>query len=540
MTKTAKLALTCGIVPLLVAAGCTQGTTGFARADRERDETTIYFPDGQQAESVLALEHSLPEEVRVGQTFEYQLRVTNTTDDLVLRNVMVWDYVDADLDLLEANPQWQEFQEVERSAILPGREQRAYRTVGYEDEEGLRRGEQVYSTPQAAWLIRQLNPEESVTIRVRARARQEGRIVNCASAAYDMASCVTTNVVAPELSLNLDIQREFVICATDQLDLKAVVRNSGTGDVGNVSVRIELPQGLTFVEHGRAWTEAIGTLPAGETKSLSATIRAIRPGDYVIRATAAGAGGIATEAIGTQFAVRQGALQIEALGPQQDYVGLPVEYEIRVTNVGDARARDVEIENIVPAGMEFIDATDGGSLQNDRVVWTFDRLGPGESRTVMLRLRGEDREGTIRNVAVARAVCTGDVSTTIRTVLEGVPALLVEVVDELDPNQVGEEEVYQIRVKNQGSEAETNIIVRAELEEQMEFLAARGPTDTGAQRGAREIMFAPLQSLAPGQTAEWHVRVLCTGTGDIRFYAEVDSDQHGRPVRETEATRIYE
>ena len=53
------------------------------------------------------------------------------------------------------------------------------------------------------------------------------------------------------------------------------------------------------------------------------------------------------------------------------------------------------------------------------------------------------------------------------------------------------------------------------------------------------VRFAPLPALEPGQRADWRVMAECRGEGDLRIAVSVETDEHKVPVRETEATRIY-
>lgn len=62
--------------------------------------------------------------------------------------------------------------------------------------------------------------------------------------------------------------------------------------------------------------------------------------------------------------------------------GDEITYVITFTNVGDQIASGVIIEDILPPGMEFISATNGGTLRGNSVFWEIDELAPGEVRTV--------------------------------------------------------------------------------------------------------------------------------------------------------------
>jgi hypothetical protein len=148
------------------------------------------------------------------------------------------------------------------------------------------------------------------------------------------------------------------------------------------------------------------------------------------------------------------------------------------------------------------------------------------------------RIGTIRNVATARAYCAGAVADDASTIVAGIPAILLEIVDSPDPVEVGAETIYTITVTNQGSTPGTNIVVSCNLEDQAEYAGSRGTTR--AIVAGKAITFAPVASVAPKAKAQWQMRVKAIGSGNIRFHVSMNSDQLTRDVQETEATHFYE
>ncbi len=124
-----------------------------------------------------------------------------------------------------------------------------------------------------------------------------------------------------------------------------------------------------------------------------------------------------------------------------------------------------------------------------------------------------------------------------KTNVVGVAALAVEVSDAQDPIGKGAEQTYRVVVRNQGSAPGKNIRVVCLLEKTMEFVSAAGTTNGAADAGT--VTFEALESLAPGQTAEWTVVVRAVGVGDVRFKASVTSAEMERPVEAAESTRFY-
>jgi uncharacterized repeat protein (TIGR01451 family) len=119
----------------------------------------------------------------------------------------------------------------------------------------------------------------------------------------------------------------------------------------------------------------------------------------------------------------------------------------------------------------------------------------------------------------------------------GIPAILLEVIDNPDPVAVGGQTTYTIAVTNQGSAVATNVKLIGTLEDQMEFVSTKG--DTGGRMDGKAISFEPLASLAPKARATWTVVVKAVGEGDVRFKTVLTSDQLSRPVEELESTTFY-
>ena len=216
-------------------------------------------------------------------------------------------------------------------------------------------------------------------------------------------------------------------------------------------------------------------------------------------------------------------------------MGRPLTYEITVTNKGDAPARNTVVTDVVPAGTAFVAASAGGKFANGAVTWSLGTLQPGGSAKVSLTLRAVAR-GRARNTATVRAYCAR-AAAEATTELAGVPAILLELIDEADPIEVGAQETYVVTVTNQGSADGTNISVVCTLPAEQEFVSAKGPTEATHKDGV--VTFAPLGELDPKAKAVYRVMVKGIKAGDVRFKVSLKSDQMTSPAEETESTHIY-
>jgi len=162
----------------------------------------------------------------------------------------------------------------------------------------------------------------------------------------------------------------------------------------------------------------------------------------------------------------------------------------------------------------------------------------GAERTVSLDLSGT-QQTVVQTRAAARADCVVENATaSVATQLEGIPALLMEVVDVIDPVTVGDETTYVITVTNQGSAQDQNVQIVCEAEDSMSFVSGAGTTAVTSEGGT--ITMAAVPGLDPGQVATWRITVRAESEADARFTVTLTSEQLQRPVRETESTNLYE
>jgi len=349
-----------------------------------------------------------------------------------------------------------------------------------------------------------------------------------------MNLCSPIQVVRPRLELTKTMPSQVLIC--DDIPVKMVVSNTGTGVARGVKVAETLPPGLTLTSGGATFVNDVGDLASGASRELSYTARATKTGAYDrLTASAKGAGGLFAEATSSVL-VRQPVLTISATGPDRQYAGRGITYDIEIANPGDVAATNVVVQNAVPSGTSFVRADNDSQMRDGMVTWRLGDLQPGARKTVQISLRG-DSITSITNKTAVTAYCVDVAWAEARTQFVGIPAILLEVIDNEDPVEVGQQERYIITATNQGTVADTNIVIACALESNMDYVTSKGPTS--ATVDGRKIVFGPLPRLEPADRAVWEIIAKALQPGDVRFRVEMTSDQLQRPVEETEATTLY-
>ncbi|MFW6061837.1 MAG: hypothetical protein ACOC93_03420 [Planctomycetota bacterium] len=461
---------------------------------------TSYLPTFDEDTSQVRVELTMPQEAQVGQTFDYTIRATNIAG-IPLRNVVVLHEFPENFEPIEVSRQ------------------------GQMDEAGM-----------ARWELGAMGPGQTETIRVRGQATDTGQMQACTDVLYDLPQiCLTTRVTRPELEITKTAPDRVIQC--DPIPVTLTVRNTGTGTAQDVVVTDDLADGLVTEDDQTELTWRVGDLAPDQSEQREFMVRAERTGQFRNVARVESAGGVTAESVATQTTVVRPELQVTKSGPQRHYIGRPITYRLTVTNQGDGVARNTQLVDQVPNGANFLEASDGGSYAGGQVTWDLGTLQPGDSQEVSMSINPTDA-GTLDNRAIARADCAEDKTAQLATAVRGIPAILVECIDLEDPVPVGTNTRYQIIVTNQGSAVSQGITLTAMLPEEMDYVSADGPTQAQPQNG--QINFDRLEELPPGETATWTVTARGTEVGEVLFEIEVASDRIEVPVRETEATNIYD
>jgi uncharacterized repeat protein (TIGR01451 family) len=319
-----------------------------------------------------------------------------------------------------------------------------------------------------------------------------------------------------------------------------MVRNEGEGSVDYVRVEAELPQNAEFVSgspepdvDGGTASWQIGKLEAGAERRLALELRPSDEGQIKCTAMV-----VCSSFSTSQTTITRPQLAVTMTAAPEVIVGERVTFVLKISNPGTAPASNVTIYDEVPEGTTFMEASDGGQLTPDKksVRWNIGPLPQGQSRTVTITLR-PTAPGEIYSQSIATADGELRSKAESSTVVEGISALLVEVVDIADPIEVGAETTYEVRVVNQGSQAATNLVLLAEAPLGMTPVKANGPARAEIQ--GQRIVFDPLPRLAARADTAFHIRVRGDRAGDHRFHVQLTGDQLQSPVHKEESTRVY-
>ena len=168
------------------------------------------------------------------------------------------------------------------------------------------------------------------------------------------------NVTVPEINPDKTVDNEIPNFG-DNVTYTVTVTNDGIGDANNVVITDVLDKGLKFLNATGNFTydEKTGTitwtvdLAKGETKTFNVNVTVL---GYGVLPN--------TVAVGNKTAVRNitvpEIITVKEVNSSDIHIGDEITYTITVSNPGKINATNVVIRDILPEGLKFINASNGG------------------------------------------------------------------------------------------------------------------------------------------------------------------------------------
>lgn len=400
--------------------------------------------------------------------------------------------------------------------------------------------EYVSSSPEAevsggniTWTLYNLEKGDRIPLSLEVKATEIADLSNCATIVAYPAACTTTRVGNPELAIVKTTPNEQVLLGAG-VPWNITVTNIGNFCAYDVVLTDTLPAGVAHESGMSTLTADLGTLAPGESVDLTVNTTATATGEHcnVAVASASNAGSVEDNAC---IVVVEAGLDVTKTGPEVQFVRRTATYSITATNTGDVPLTDVVIVDTVPSENILLEAS-GAEISGNTATWTTS-LGADESKSFEVTVQGKGIGTFCNQVSAASAQYGLSASDQSCTEWRGFPALLIEVIDTVDPILVGEQTTYIIQMTNQGTAADSNVGLEVQLPSQMKLISASG--DTQGTIDGNNVSFAPIPELGAKQILEYRVVAEGIERGDARFRAQMSSDMLTKPVPEEEATQVY-
>jgi uncharacterized repeat protein (TIGR01451 family) len=386
------------------------------------------------------------------------------------------------------------------------------------------------------WALGTMEPRQEKRIDLQVVPGDTGSVSCHAFVTFTGISTARLEVHRPKVAVKASAPKNVI--AGDPATILLTVSNPGDAMAESVKVKATLSDGLEHA-HGKVIEFDLGNLTPGDSRNVFVLCGAKTAGEQKCEAVVTADPKLeADETVTIDVLKPQVALTVS--GPGMRYLDRHAVFTFKVTNPGTATATHVNVIDEVPLGFKFVSATANGrhDFVNRTVTWFLGDIGPEKTKEVTLELVAVN-PGEHKNKATATAArglrCEGEVATRI----EGLPALLMELVDLDDPLEVGAETSYEIRVTNTGTKTETNLQLTCTVPEKMEFRGAKGAAGCNFKQDGRDVIFDPLPRLAPRADAIYRVKVRGVSPGDLRFQARMKADGLTVPVLKEESTKVY-
>ncbi len=379
---------------------------------------------------------------------------------------------------------------------------------------------------QLVWSLGNLDAGESKVLKVTVKPTKEGNFVSCATIKADPRVCAKTVVGRPALAI--DKSGPELAQLNSDVVYNIVVKNVGTAIAKNVVVTDKVPAGLGGPKE---IPFPVGDLAPGASKTIPVTLKASERGKLcnVAVASSANTPPVTDDACTT---VVQAGLKLAKTGPDSEYINKKASYKITASNTGDTALDNVVVTDTAPSQTSIVSAP-GGQIAGSNISWNLGTLQPGEKKTVEVVLTTR-QPGKWTNGATVTSKQGLKDSAQAPTLWKGVSAVLLEVVDDPDPLQIGEETTYTIRITNQGNSDLVNINTVAQFQKEITPETSSEGTVT-----AKTVKFPTIPTLGAKQSHTYTIKAKAEAVGDHRLKVVLTEDQLLAPVNEEESTRVY-
>ncbi len=389
------------------------------------------------------------------------------------------------------------------------------------------------SDKRLVWRLGTMEPDQEQTIRIKVVPTDSGEIGSVATVRFVAEVAATTRITTPSLTLDMTGPNEVAV--GEQATYRFTVTNNGETDARNVFVRNLLPAGL---EHpgGDDIEYEVGTLPAGESRSVELTVTGAEAGQYQSKGLVS-TGSTTRSESAVDVNVIGARLLIQRQGPKRRFIGSTADYMTHVSNRSSETLRQITVVEQVPDGLELAGVPEGGQFDAQRRTITrqIAELAPGETTTFQTSLMARD-QGTWNGVVRATDATGNKASVTAPLEVAGFPSLAFDVEHAGRPVSVGERVALRLVVKNRGTGAAEDVQALFEIPDNLTFVNAEGPVSFEIE--GRFVRFAALDAIEADGEESFDIILTAADSGTTRVSAQLLTPDLAEPLRHDEAVVV--
>lgn len=353
----------------------------------------------------------------------------------------------------------------------------------------------------------------------------QGRLDRAATVVAPTVATISA-VAGPQTpSVTIEWKQHSVINVGQECACDLVIKNTGKSDALGVEVEATFPATVRLLEASPKPEKSetflgwqFGELKAGEERVITIKMIPMQRGSIATQANVRFTG----SASGI-FDVSEPLLSVSVKGQAQVMVGESAPQTIVVTNPGSGVTSNVQIEAIIPDGLEH--------ARGKRLLMEIGSLNPGESRNIRLAMIAV--AGGPQQIQVQARADAGLLEKSVATVSVIAPSLNATI-DGPGLRYLGRQGRFKLTVANDGAAATSNVQVMHKIPQGFEFVSA----DRGVQYDqSTRLMTWFVGRLDEGEKSEIEVTLLAKQIGDQKHLVRATSE-HGSLSDADFTTRI--
>lgn len=382
------------------------------------------------------------------------------------------------------------------------------------------------------WNHQVLKPNEEKKISIKVIPKQEGPVGSVARVYFATEVSAEIVVAAPQLEFTVKAPSEVRI--GQHFDLVFSLKNVGTVDANNIIVRDLVPEELKH-EAGLDIECPIGKMAPQESREIVLPVTAMKTGTIVNKAMLTADSGVKKN-LDSSINIIGEVLVLTRAGHNRLYVERTAAFTNTVRNDGNRRAEKVRISEVVPAGMQFETASDGGKYDanSNAVVWTVGPLAPGADKVLTVNyVPKETGTHSTKITATGNAGSTASIQSTVD--VYGKPELQMETLSATGAVTIGDRITSKFQLNNTGTAAASNVQLRIKLPRELKLVSINGAR---YQQKDNVILFESITELPPRSKASYELVLEPIAEADAQIGLEISADHLTKPGRRVETIQI--
>jgi uncharacterized repeat protein (TIGR01451 family) len=227
------------------------------------------------------------------------------------------------------------------------------------------------------------------------------------------------------------------------------------------------------------------------------------------------------------------ALALDCSAPDKIIVGRKLEICLTVRNTGNIIESNVLVTLPLPDNAVVTATTDAGSVTNNSVTWPLPILVPGSTKQVCMMLKAL-QPGSLTLNSTVTSENVSAVASSCATVVEGIPAILLEKADDPDPVSIGDTTTYTVKVTNQGTADDSNVQVVVTVAPELAPVSSSEGTIDG-----QTVTLPVVPKLAAKDAVTYKIVAKGVRAGDGHTKFTLASDMLTSPISAEESTTVY-